>query len=423
MPVFNLSEDTIARLRTKFEEFQRERGRLHGLLADYVAEYRQFQGTPQERGEYMEEQFSGRALTMSHLLLDGDGAVYWHVKDMAILLGRDQSTLSRTLSAMERSDGWCSRLLGLRKEAKSANGNTIYVYRQEIFDLIIDHYEEEYLLRFAEPRRGDRDKAPDIKEVRRFWDYLKAGEEIQQERAVFRNAEEWMELREQTELPDLPPMGWKDVLSLIWSKVFTVRTTTLTSVAVAAAFWLARRFPVTGPWLTVASAFVLLFCAALLRLRRGMTSLLSGTGAGALLFGLLWGAGLLSSDGVIHTPDGSALNLQDTELTMDVKTDFFKAGYYKKPKICFTLVPSDYHNLKEVFYRLDSEGEYHSTGFNHSQYPNLGIDTERTEGTITLEIKCLDASGREHGPWTFSFDIDEELKYSKLGEETPEAQV
>ena len=85
MPVFNLSEDTIARLRAKFEEFQRERGRLHELLADYVAEYRQFQGMPQERREYMEEQFSGRALTMSHLLLDGDGAVYWHVKDMAIL--------------------------------------------------------------------------------------------------------------------------------------------------------------------------------------------------------------------------------------------------------------------------------------------------------------------------------------------------
>ncbi|MCR4818302.1 MAG: CvpA family protein, partial [Fretibacterium sp.] len=385
MPEFNLSEDTVIRLRAKFGEFQQERGRLHGLLTDYVAEYRQFQGTPQERREYMEGQFSGRALTMSHLLLDVDGAVYWHVRDMTILLGRNQSTLSRTLSAMERSDGWCSRLLSLRKEAKSANGNTIYVYRQEIFDLILDHYEEEYLLRFAEPRRGDRDKAPDINEVRRFWQYLKDSAQIQQDRFIRQE--------EQMALPALPPMGWKDVLSLIWSKVFTVRTTTLTSVAVAAAFWLARRFPAAAPWFTAASAFVLLFCAALLRLRRGTASLLSGAGAGALLFGMLWGAGLLSSDGVIHTSDGPALNLQGTELTMDVKPEFFKAGYYKKPEISFKLVPSDYHNLKEVFYRLDSEGEYHSTGFNDYQYPNLGIDTERTEGTITLEIKCLDASG------------------------------
>ena len=108
---------------------------------------------------------------------------------------------------------------------------------------------------------------------------------------------------------------------------------------------------------------------------------------------------------------------------MDVKTDFFKAGYYKNPEICFTLVPSDYHNLKEVFYRLDSEGEYHSTGFNHSHYPNLGIDTERTEGPITLEIKCLDTSGREHGPWTFSFDIDEELRQSHLRDKIPEKQL
>nr|MCR5347887.1 hypothetical protein [Fretibacterium sp.] len=61
--------------------------------------------------------------------------------------------------------------------------------------------------------------------------------------------------------------------------------------------------------------------------------------------------------------------------------------------------------------------------FNDYQYPNLGIDTERTEGTITLEIKCLDASGGEHGPWTFSFDIDEELKHSHFRDKTPEKQL
>ena len=228
MPVFNLSEGTIARLSAKFEEFERERGRLHELLADYVADYRQFQGTPQERKEYMERQFSGRALTISHLLFGDEGGIYWHIQDIAILLGRDPSSVSRTLAAMERSDGWCSRLLILRKEAKCANGNAIYVYRQEIFDLILDHYEEEYLLRFADPRRGDRDKAPDINEVHQFWQYLKTNAQIQKEHIV--------QQEEQTDMPDLPPMRWRDILSLIWNKVFTFKMGTLASVVIAVCY-------------------------------------------------------------------------------------------------------------------------------------------------------------------------------------------
>ena len=46
---------------------------------------------------------------------------------------------------MEREEGWCSKLLALRRTDKAANGLTIYSYSREIFDLIVDRYEEEYL--------------------------------------------------------------------------------------------------------------------------------------------------------------------------------------------------------------------------------------------------------------------------------------
>lgn len=55
--------------------------------------------------------------------------------------------------------------MALRKLVKSANSN-------KIFDLLIDRYEDKYLLRFSKPRKGNQDNTPDIAELRKFWNYL-----------------------------------------------------------------------------------------------------------------------------------------------------------------------------------------------------------------------------------------------------------
>ena len=52
-------------------------------------------------------------------------------------MGRTQQAISSTLMKLERSEGWCARLLALRQSAKSANGNKIFVYSEEIFDLLM----------------------------------------------------------------------------------------------------------------------------------------------------------------------------------------------------------------------------------------------------------------------------------------------
>lgn len=110
---------------------------------------------------------------------------------------------------MECSEGWCSRLLALRHTDKASNGLTIHSYSREIFDLIVDRYEEEYLQRFASPRHGE---PKDIDEIRRFWHYLKQSAEAGRMNIAS---------LEEHELPDIPAMGWKDILSLIWCKIFT----------------------------------------------------------------------------------------------------------------------------------------------------------------------------------------------------------
>ena len=110
------------------------------------------------------------------------------------------------------------------------NGRTVQVYHKEIFDLLLDLYEDEYLLRFSQPRRGDNNSAPDILELRRFWQYLKDFE-------IFNSHI----IEQQIHLPDIPQMNLKNILALIWDKVFNFRISTISSVIFALCFELARR--------------------------------------------------------------------------------------------------------------------------------------------------------------------------------------
>ncbi len=309
MPAFKLSEDAQSRLRAKFEEFRRARETVRRLLPDYIADYSRFRGTELARQEYLEEKYAPRASSLTHLVSMDENEIYWGASDIAIVMGRTRASINHTLANMEREEGWRSRLLTLRKSSKAANGLPIHVYHQDIFNLIIDRYEEEYLRRFSEPRRGDKENAPDIKEVRRFWNYLKT---TAQGEHIIRQEQE-------ADLAGLPLMGLKDILSLIWNEVFTFKTGTLTSVLFALCFELTRRCPFIAPWLAVISVLTVIICVAFLHFRRFIPHILSSLGAVSLLFSLLWTVGLLSSDGIIRSPDGSTLSLHDVEQRVDTE--------------------------------------------------------------------------------------------------------
>ena len=133
----------MSRLRAKFNEFQQNRDILIEILDDYTADYRQTAGSTLKRQEVLQERYSKRAPKFSHLIWDEEGnSELWTASDIAIVLGRDKSSVTRTLALMERSEGWCSRLLAVRHTSKATNGLTIYSYSREIFDIIIDRYEE-----------------------------------------------------------------------------------------------------------------------------------------------------------------------------------------------------------------------------------------------------------------------------------------
>ena len=394
MPVFDLPEEVAARLKIKFEEFQQARKKIHELLVAYAADYSHSKGNTLARQESLREKYSKRAPDMNHLVWNDKGEVYWNAPDIAIVMGRNQSSIARTLLNMEREEGWRLRLLALRKSSKAANGLSVFVYHQDIFDLIIDRYEEEYLRRFSEPRRGDRDNALDIEEVRRFWNHLKAGAQAQ---GLFHQDED-------EDHCELPPMRWRDALSLIWNKVFTVKTGTITSIVFALCFECTRRWPSIAPWLAVASALVLVLCAASIRFRKAVTLTLSDLGAVALLFLMLWSAGLFSSDGIIRSPGGAIFSIREVEYKISVvPVRWDDSGHIN---FNITEMPK---GAKEFLYRFSPDMEYRSTGATmQSSYPSPIIENPQLYGTINLDVKYIDRSGREHGPWYFSFDIDEE---------------
>ena len=172
LPDFNLTDDDIQKLKRRFDLFQKEREIIHKLLNDYIVDYRQYSGRAAERYEYLREKYISQSPNLSHLIFN-DGNILWSLNDIAIVLGRHLTSIIRTFDKIEITEGYCAKLIALRETVKAKNGHNIPVYHKEIFDLIIDFYEYEYLLRFSEPRRGDKDNAPDIDEIKRFWTYLK----------------------------------------------------------------------------------------------------------------------------------------------------------------------------------------------------------------------------------------------------------
>ena len=152
-PKFNLTDDRMARLSAKFLEFQTDRRTIHALLGDYAADYRRFKGSELARQEYLRERYASRAPQLSHLVWDDEDGLYWGPADIAILLNRDRSAVSRTLAKMAADEEWhgcpCSA-----ETSAGVRSTPLYAYRQEIFDLIVDYYEEDYLRRFIRPRRG-----------------------------------------------------------------------------------------------------------------------------------------------------------------------------------------------------------------------------------------------------------------------------
>ena len=216
--------------------------------------------------------------------------------DIAILLNRDRSAVSRTLAKMAADEEWHIRLSVLRRDFGRSASTPIYAYRQEIFDLIVDYYEEDYLRRFIRPRRGRPRNEEEAREVRRYWNHLKDAARAAPER--------FWEESDPAGLPDIPPMGFKEALRLILSKVLTLRTGALFTVLFALGYELSRRWPALFLWLPAVAVLVFFACIPLLRRGKFNPAHVASLGAGGDLVALQVRArlgGLLVSSSV-HGP-------------------------------------------------------------------------------------------------------------------------
>ena len=402
LPKFNLTDDTMARLSAKFLEFQAERKTIRALLGDYAADYRRFKGSELARQEYLRERYASRMPQLSHLVWDDEDGLYWGPADIAILLNRDRSAVSRVLAKMTADEGWRARLSVLRRDFGRSASTPLYAYRQDIFDLIVDYYEEDYLRRFIKPRRGRPRSEAEAREVRRYWSYLKNAACVATER--------FWEESDPAELPDIPPMGLKEALRLILSRVLTLRTGALFTVSFALGYELSRRWPVLFLWLPAVAVLVFFLCISLLRRGKFNPTHVASLGAGALLFCLLWIVGLLSKEGSTHTPEG-ILRIRDVER---------KANLTLNPRIWndgivrFIIdTDADARHILRYSYRISPDAEYRSTGFMReinpatgAKYPDMTIDTGRSEGVVELDVQYLGTDGVERGPYPFSFDLD-----------------
>ncbi|MBQ9565751.1 MAG: hypothetical protein IJU98_09210, partial [Synergistaceae bacterium] len=203
--------------------------------------------------------------------------------------------------------------------------------------------------------------------------------------------------------------------SLIWRRIFTIQTGTLFSILFAVSFELVRRWPWLLPWTVGTSVTALAVCAGLLRLRRGTPGMIAGVGAGALLFTLLWSAGLLSRDGLIQTPGGIAIPLKESEKRLILNPELWDNDRFVDNRLVLA-VKSNISDLKEILYRIRPDDAYRSTGFTSQinsainlPYPQTRIAAPQTDEIIEIDVKCVDAGGREYGPWSFSFDPGDEL--------------
>ena len=382
-----------------FIRYRKIRRLISRNVDEYIADFTSFTGTPQERAEYLERKYRPKAPQESYLAVMAGGNVRFNVRDIAILTGRDPSSTSRLLANLERSEGWCSRLVSLRHEAKSSNNNTIYVYDRGIFGLIMDYREYMYLERIR--RAG----AVDFGEVIRFWEYMRQSEACENSGAGYGVAAASDDESAQ-KLPEIPPVSWKDVMRIIGAKLFSVKADMIFAFMFAVTFGLARRWTALIPVFAAVPAVMVIVCAVSLRNRAARTELLADMGAVCTLLAVFWGINLTMDNG-IYTPGGTVMNLTTPEPGLSITASRGEYRGYRGNPLVFFVNADNEADIKELSYRADS-GNWESTGRTETGYVNFNLHPKIIGDKITLEVKYVDTTDKEHGPYKFEFDVAEE---------------
>ncbi len=129
-----LPQELQLKLTDRFLAFCEARASIRRRMESYVLDYQLHDTGAAHKYERLEEQYAADRPDLNHLVWSEDGPVLWGMRDVAIVLGRNVSSVMRTFRRMEKSPRWGERLNGLTHRSKNPGRGAATLYGGGIFD-------------------------------------------------------------------------------------------------------------------------------------------------------------------------------------------------------------------------------------------------------------------------------------------------
>lgn len=431
-----LPRELRLKLANKFLSFCEARASIRRRMESYVLDYQLHDAGAAHKYERLEEQYSADRPDLSRLSPNEEGTMLWSMRDIAIVLGRNVSSVMRTLRRMENSPKWGERLNGLTHRRDNPGRGAATLYAGGIFDAVVDFYEDAYVARVTHPRHGAPLPEAHILAIRAFWRWLRENPD----------GLDWREYARSLSLASGPSPSAAALyqgLRLIVKRAFSIKMGTFFLVLFALIYELSGLWPWFNFALPLLSLCALAFVLHQMPRGRWYTPWLVDAGACALTFTLLWGLAVVVALDAPQKPMWRFLKglprqeAHQTSIPLSSNTALSgitptlstaKAGWDKGGEVSDMRLELSYiregiatfyvytgEEPREIFYRVSPDRDFRSAGFSSERNP---VTKERyAQHTIDLkewpeyelEVKYADRGGGMHGPRTFGVDLHEEF--------------
>jgi hypothetical protein len=446
-----LSQDTISRMADKFSSFREDRVKIRNRMENYVRDYNAYEGSATRRYEMLEEEYADGAPDLSHLVPGSDGeasSALWSMRDMAIILGRNVSSILRTIRRMKDSPEWGAALAAHESRPAEGGRGAAVLFDSGVFDVVVDFFESVYLERFTSPRRGTPMTGAEREAAYSLWEYMKADPDAAQRLGAIRLVEGGHVYGSR--------MGrtFENIyrnLRIIVKRACSIKPGTFFLLLFALVYELSKRYPFLNIAVPAASVAALVCALAAMGRRKEGPVWLADIGACSVTLSLLWVLAIVAS------PDGPASKLLPSYQTENavpsrsaddavyakrleeikeeiasqnnapstnasrpeessVKVEYSRSGGENGK---FDVWVHTGPQTKEILYRTSPNGDFKSTGFSASRgadgskrpMRSLALNPESAEN---LWIKYIDDDGATHGPYEIHFDYGaERMKAAK----------
>ncbi|MDR3355490.1 MAG: hypothetical protein LBO21_10655 [Synergistaceae bacterium] len=451
-----LPADTISRMADKFSSFQEDRAKIHDRMESYVRDYGVYEGSAARRYEMLEDEYADGAPDLSHLVLREDGSAasaLWSMRDMAIILGRNVSSVLRTIRKMNDRPEW-SAILAAREYRQEKNGRDASVlYDSGIFEVIVDYFESVYLERLTCPRHGKPMTDEERRAAYSLWNYMKANPDAAEKLGANGILERGPMYGAVTDRAR--PTLYGNMRGMI-KRAFSIKPGAFFLLLFALFYELSRKYPFLNVTVPVVSVAVFICALAAMNRRGQVLPLFEDIGACTITLVLFWSLAMVASpDGpaarLLPSPNagnalppavtGHAYNSKRREEILEEISKAVGEAYYSErlkeimegvsqttgvPGISagaderqevrvvylrsrgdgkFDVLIYTSPWTREILYRTSASGDFRSTGFleGESKLP-IRYVTLDPESAANLWIKYVDVTGEIHGPYEINFD-------------------